>query len=141
MSASNIERFDELTGRVLAALYAAFPVPVALCPDLFVSEASRMDDFLGMPVATEEAEFCDATICWLATAGYLHFQERDPELLQGFAGVVLTAKGLELLKAIPDSLGGSFGERLRDAAAAEGREGLRALASQVLGAGIALMLN
>lgn len=49
-------------------------------------------------------------------------------MLHGFSGVALTAKGLELLKAVPDSLGDSFRERLRDAASVEGREGLRALA-------------
>lgn len=98
-----------------------------------------MNGFLGRGVATDETEFFAATVDWLAEAGYLRYQNRDPELVTGFTGAVLTAKGLELLKAIPDSLGGSFGERLRDAAATEGREGLRALVSQVLGAGISLL--
>lgn len=100
-----------------------------------------MDDFLGGPVATENTEFFAATVDWLGETGYLRYQQRDPELLQGFAGVVLTAKGLELLKAIPDSLGGSFGERLRDAAATEAREGLRSVVSQMLGVGLGLMLK
>lgn len=69
----------------------------------------------------------------------MRYQELDPIKVQGFTGVVLKAKGLELLKAIPDSLGGSFGERLREAAATEGREGLRSLVTQVLGAGISLL--
>lgn len=141
MAVTNIERFDELTGRVLAALYAAFPLPVVLLPVKFVTVAERMDDFLGGAVASEETEFFAATVRWLAEAGYLRYQVCDPELVQGFTGAVLTAKGLELLKAIPDSLGGSFGERLGEAVASEGREGLRALVSQVLGTGVSLLLG
>lgn len=141
MAVSNIERFDELTGRVLAALYAAFPMPVALVPEKFVGKAWGVDNFTGALVASEETEFFTATVTWLAEAGYLRYQEADSVKVSGYTGVVLTAKGLELLKAIPDSLGGSFGERLREAAAAEGREGLRALVSQVLGTGVALLLR
>lgn len=141
MAVSNIERFDELTGRVLSTLYVFFPVPVGLLPKEFGIEPTRLDDFLGMPVANEEVEFFAATVGWLAETGYLRYQNRDPALVTGFGGAVLTAKGLELLKAIPDSLGGSFGERLGDAVATEGREGLRALVSQVLGAGISLLTS
>lgn len=139
MAVSNIERFDELTGQVLAALYAAFPMRSRLITEKFVTKAWHVDNFTGALVASEETEFFTATVTWLAEAGYLSYQELDPMQVNGFAGAVLTAKGLELLKAIPDSLGGSFGERLREAAATEGREGLRSLVSQVLGAGISLL--
>jgi hypothetical protein len=139
MAVPNIERFDELTGSLLVALYAAFPMPVALVPENYVGKSWMVDNFSGALFASEEAEFFAATVQWLNNAGYLRYQEMDPAKVNGFTGAVLTAKGLELLKAIPDSLGGSFGERLGKAAAAEGREGLRALVSQVLGAGISLL--
>ncbi len=139
MTASNIERFDELTGQVLARLYAEFPLPIRLIPDQFVEKSWLVDEFTGALFASAETEFFTATVDWLAEAGYLRYQELERTKVNGFSGAVLTAKGLELLKAIPDSLGGSFGERLRDAAATEGREGLRALVSQVLGAGISLL--
>ncbi|QFT23550.1 hypothetical protein FIV02_18410 [Pseudomonas sp. THAF187a] len=139
MTVSNIERFDELTGRVLARLYAEFPLPIRLMPDKFVETSWVVDAFTGALAASADTEFFTATVDWLADAGYLRYQGLDPTKVNGFTGAVLTAKGLELLKAIPDSLGDSFGERLREAAATEGREGLRSLVSQVLGAGISLL--
>lgn len=139
MAASNIERFDELTGQVLAKLYAEFPMPIRLKPDKFVDSWCVTDEILDMPVASQETKFFTATVVWLAEAGYLRYHELDQTQLYGFSDSVLTAKGLELLKAVPDSLGDSFGERLRDAAAVEGREGLRALVSQVLGAGVSVL--
>lgn len=141
MAVSNIERFDELTGQVLAALYAEFPMPMRLMPDKFVAEWWVRDENICGPVASRDTQVFVATVTWLADAGYLRYQELDPTQLHGFGGVVLSAKGLELLKAIPDSLGGSFGERLGEAVATEGREGLRALVSQVLGAGISLLTS
>ncbi|BFN28461.1 hypothetical protein PSCT_01883 [Pseudomonas sp. SCT] len=141
MAVSNIERFDELTGQVLAALYADFPMPIRLSPDKFVAEWWVTNEHIGAPVASRDTKFFTATVSWLAEAGYLRYEALDPTQLHGFANTVLTAKGLELLKAIPDSLGGSFGERLGEVAATEGREGLRALVSQVLSAGVNLMVN
>ncbi|XXF10895.1 hypothetical protein J3Q00_11335 [Pseudomonas sp. D2-3] len=139
MAASNIERFDELTGQVLARLYAEFPMPIRLAPDSFVDPWWVTDETIGGPIASRETNFFTATVVWLGEAGYLRYKEVDKTELHGFSGAVLTAKGLELLKAVPDSLGDSFGERLRDAAAVEGREGLRALVSQVLGAGVSVL--
>lgn len=141
MAVSNIERFDELTGQVLAALYAEFPMPMRLLPSKFVTEWWVTDEIIGGPVASRDTQVFTATVSWLADASYLRYQEADPNQLHGFSDAVLTAKGLELLKAIPDSLGGSFGERLGEAVATEGREGLRALVSQVLGAGISLLTS
>lgn len=139
MVASNVERFDELTGQILARLYAEFPLPTRLAPDKFVDKAWVVDNFTGALAASDETEFFTATVVWLAEAGYLRYQGLEPTKVNGFSGAVLSAKGLELLKAIPDSLGGSFGERLREAAATEAKEGLRSLVSQVLGAGISLL--
>jgi hypothetical protein len=141
MAVSNIERFDELTGQVLAMLYAEFPLPIRLPPEKFVVDWWVTNEHIGAPVPTRDTKFFIATVTWLADAGYLRYQSLDPAQLLGFENAVLTAKGLELLKAIPDSLGGSFGDRLSAAVATEGREGLRALASQVLGTGVALLLR
>lgn len=141
MAVSNIERFDELTGQVLAALYAEFPMPMRLMPDKFVADWWVTNETIGAPVATRDTKVFTATVTWLADAGYLRYEELDPTQLHGFGGAVLTAKGLELLKAIPDSLGGSFGERLGEAVATEGREGVRALVGQILGTGVSLLLS
>ncbi|MNT66752.1 hypothetical protein D3C72_2048370 [compost metagenome] len=50
---------------------------------------------------------------WLVEAGYIH---GTPSAYDCIDGAVLTAKGLETLRTVPDSLQGSLGERLQDAA-------------------------
>lgn len=74
---------------------------------------------------------------WLEQAGYLRLQNIDTQL--GIAReVVLTAKGLEALRAVPLSLEGqaSLGERLVKQAKSSSSEGLKTLMGEVIGAAV-----
>lgn len=134
MALSNIERFDEIVGEAFALLYESFPVPRPLLPAAFVGEGNVIDPggFTGAEL-TKEAEFCMATLHWLVDTGYITARDVTPH---GLGRTVLTAKGLETLKAVPDSLQGPLGARLVEAAKTEGRELIRSLAGQALSMGL-----
>src|SRR5690606_29713711 len=136
MPVSNIQRFDEITGKVLAALYEAFPVPIYLPAAQFVEQPTRQCDHMG-EVPSEEAEFFIACVKWLAEAGYLKLSGTN----YGCASdVVLTAKGLETLKAVPKSLhdSPSIGEQLIEATKDGVLDQVRELANSFLKRGFAL---
>jgi len=132
MTASNIERFDEIVGKAFARLYGAFPLPVPLLVGIAVAEDNITDPMSGR--LTDEAEFCIACLYWLRDAGYL---SGEPDTF-GLQGAVLTAKGLETLKAVPDSLNAKtpLGERIVQAVKTESGHAVRSLVSQALGIGM-----
>ncbi len=119
MTSSNIERFDEIAAKTLARLYENFPVPTALMVGQYGVEIG--DDNWDDPDALAAAEFVIASLQWLNEAGYIRFSEvRHPF---GVMDAVLTARGLEVLKAIPESLTGhTLGELLVDGVKTGGKE-------------------
>lgn len=137
MALSNIEQFDEIVGKAFALLYESFPVPKPLQPGAFVGEDNVIDPdgFTGAEL-TKEAEFCMAALHWLEDTGYISARDITPH---GLGRVVLTAKGLEALKAMPDSLQGPLGARLVEATKKEGMELVRSLAGQALGMGLQVL--
>lgn len=141
MALSNIEKFNDQVGKIFADLYAAFPLPITLCAKDFVPNGQVLTtNAAGDEVISDEAYFFMATGSWLIKAGYftaVEFNDGD------FGVAILTAKGLEALKAMPDSLQGkeSLGEQLVDAAKTEGREVIRSLVSQALGIGLQLLVR
>jgi hypothetical protein len=137
MTTSNIEKFDVTVGKAFALLYESFPLPRPLLAGAFVGEDNVIDktSFTEAEL-TNDAEFFMASIQWLIDAEYISSKER---WLIGFREVVLTAKGLEVLKAVPDSLQGPIGERLAAAAKTEGREVIRSLVGQALGMGLQVL--
>lgn len=140
MTISNIQRFDEITGKVLASLYQSFPVPMNLPAADFVEPATRICEHLGDEIPSEEAEFFIACVEWLAEAGYLKLRETH----YGFAlDVVLTAKGLETLKAVPQSLNDneSIGEQLIEATRKGVTDQVRDLTNSFLKRGFALAVT
>lgn len=136
MTASNIKRFDETTGQVFSALYESFPVPRGLYIKGFVTDGYSVHEHLGVEVPNAEGEFFFACIQWLAEAGYLTF--KDTAQYCGFNNCVLTAKGLEVLKAIPESLqsGPSLGDQLVDATKSGAKSLLGSIAGQALSIGV-----
>lgn len=139
MTTSNIKLFNELTGRVLGALYEGFPVPRQLFIKNFIDGGYSEDPHLGAEVPNDKGTFFLACVDWLADAGYLRFGEKNHHF--GFMDAVLTAKGLEVLKASPESLktDQSLGDQLVDAskevAKDTAKEVLRGTAGQVLAIG------
>ncbi|WP_433770875.1 hypothetical protein [Pseudomonas putida] len=138
MTVSNIEMFDDITGKIFAALYQSFPMPSYLSVDDFVDSATKFSEKHGMEISTPEAAFFIATAEWLIDAGYLT-GTTYPDLYVEKA--VLTAKGLEVLKAIPDSVSSkaSIGEQLANTAKEEGREAFRGLVGQALSIGVSFI--
>lgn len=137
MTTSNIQQFDEITGQVLGALYENFPVPRHLMIKQFVEGGYTSNEQLGMDIANERGEFFIASIQWLSDAGYLSF--KDQSYGNGVLDAVLTAKGLEALKAVPASLTASLGDQLVDATKSGTKNILGSLAGEVLSVGSRLV--
>lgn len=137
MTSSNIERFDEITGKVLGTLYESFPVPVTLHAEKFVEPATYYHEKSGMDLPSQEAEFFVACVRWLADADYLRINGGDYLVVYE---AVLTAKGLETLKAVPRSLddSASIGEQLIEAAKSGVAGQVRELSNNALKRGFAL---
>lgn len=141
MTASNIKQFDELTGQVLGVLYESFPVPCVLLLKDLTPDGISFDEHIGFDVPNEKGEFLLASIEWLAESGYLRF--KDKLQATGYTECVLTAKGLEVLKATPDSLSteSSLGEQLVDASKKGAKKVVGDLAGQVMSIGAKFVTN
>lgn len=142
---SNMERFDQLTGAVFARLYEAFPEPVALDALPFLRDiVPEGQDF---ETENEQAfnapEFFGYTVRWLTETGYLTHAEGYVDRPFTFENCVLTAKGLEALKATPISIanGKSIGQSLQDAAKNGALEPIKKLSGEALSAGVHLVIG
>jgi hypothetical protein len=136
MTTSNIKRFDEVTGLVLGALYESFPIPRPLFAGSFQSDSDSRDDVVDSGTPHDAEAFFFACVEWLAEAGYLRFADIQQTL--GYHNCVLTAKGLEVLKAMPDSLstGPTLGEQLVDAAKSGVKGAVGSAAGKVFSLGV-----
>lgn len=110
----NIELFDEYTTIVMAQLYESFPIKKTidarnLCGHSDIDEYGGVVDASGRP--SKAFDLAMATIEWLGDNGYARYKER---WAFGWTDVVLTEKGLTMLKALPNSLASkeTFGDRL-----------------------------
>lgn len=139
MTISNIQQFDEITGQVLGALYENFPVPRPLLIKQFIEDGYSFNEHMAGDIANEKGQFFIACIEWLSEAGYLCFKDRSYG--NGVLDAVLTAKGLEALKALPASLatGPSLGDQLVDATKSGTKSILGSLAGEVLSVGSRLV--
>lgn len=138
----NIEKFDELSGQVLAHFYRAFPVPVNLQARDFVEQPTQYDENAQCDRASEGAVFFIATVEWLRAAGYIHADEQDGYYRIVKSGV-LTAKGLEVLKIKPASLSDepSLGAQLADAAKKGSRDAMSKAVTEAMSFGARMMLQ
>jgi hypothetical protein len=136
MSNSNIEKFNVLAAQVLADLYQSFPIPRELaCAQFgFSSEYNKND------APCEELIFFMSSVRWLGESGYIRYSKENTIL---FWDAVLTAKGLETLCSMPDSLspGKTLGERLKDAADSGSKTVLAEAIKIVLATGVRLAVG
>lgn len=124
---SNIDLFNDIAAEVFRELYERFPV------------ASEVDElrirskvFEGLAVPDGDAEeLVEETIKWLVLSGYVHQDE------QGY--MVLTLKGLEVLKSTPKAVSEPLGEQLRTAGARGAKHIARGIVDQILAAGFDYM--
>jgi hypothetical protein len=137
LTTSNIDRFDQLAGKVFALLYESFPMTVSLTAEPFTAiiAVEPAETIEGHQQVFDTDEFFAASITWLAQSGYMAFTAQGI-MPATFHQCTLTAKGLEVLKAIPDSLTGrSIGSQLQDAAKAGLLESVKSLTGKALGIG------
>lgn len=135
MTTSNIKKFDEITGQVFAALYENFPVAKYVLIEDFLDDGFSYDEHAQGDFPNENGKFFLACVDWLAGAGYLRFDEKMR--FSGFSGAVLTAKGLEALKATPSSLNkeASLGDQLVEATQSGTKSILGKLSGEVISVG------
>ncbi|WP_207003878.1 hypothetical protein [Trinickia mobilis] len=142
MTLSNIERFNDYAGQVLAALYEVFPTPRPLLPGQFIDggESAVLDPtgFTGAEL-TPEAGFFMHTVSWLRSAGYISGSETQ----HAFSDCVLTPKGLEALNAVPDSLNNPqpLGERMVNAAKGSAKDLLQTAVRELISIGVKTMAS
>lgn len=138
MTVSNIDLFNDFTGKILGDLYLQFPIPTYLEAKSYVEAVTEWHEKAQMDMPTKQTEIFIATTQWLVSAGYLSGTVYPYTYVQD---AVLTAKGLEVLNAIPESLTGgpSIGESLANAAKEGGKETMRGLVSEALGIGARLI--
>ena len=113
---------------MLGELYSTFPCP------MYIDPAKYAPSHVVGELLNEEAEFLNHTLNWLQQAGYILIGDLRHNT-GGATGVVLTAKGLEALRAVPASLEGqaSLGERLVEQTKINSGEGIKALVGEVIG--------
>lgn len=149
MVAKNIEHFNEVTGQVFACLYESFPLPLALRPKLLgIDEhdggecSPEIAEALGVEPQSAEEVLFKHSVTWLIQAGYI--SAKPPSYgSYFFAEARLTAKGLEVLNAIPENLTKRepLGEQLAAATKSGAKELMRTITTEVLGVGVRLGLN
>lgn len=101
----NIELFDEYTAKIFAQSYQKFPMPHDVSIVDFIKQG-KINDF-GMIVNDKDKPSAHAqvawhTFIWLKETGFIKIESEHPYL--SLTGIVLTAKGLEVLKATPSSI-------------------------------------
>lgn len=138
---SNISNFDEYAGRVFALLYESFPIPV----DLTIGDILGEQDIYmhhGIPAEMmTECEIASYTVQWLSSAGYLSMQAGNGN---DFFSLVLTEKGLEVMKAIPgviDSQSQPLGKQISTALKSGTKETLKILTNQALAIGVKIAVQ
>ncbi len=136
MSQTNMDRFNEIAGRVFADLYTCFPQPRLLKLEEYVNEENpKHDPFKYWAVKEVRYDFVADTIAWLNDAGFIIAGKRQADTVPN---VLLTSKGLECLKLTPNSLKSSAGKQLSEAAKSGSIELLKVITNQVLSVGVAL---
>ncbi|HHS7810299.1 hypothetical protein [Pseudomonas putida] len=104
MAAANIERFNVLVGAIFAKLYQEFPVAIELQLEDFEEQmaVNRPERDIDDHRNRRDAVFFASTVIWLSNHGYL---DSGSQLSNGTVmGCVMTARTLELLKAMPSNL-------------------------------------
>ncbi|HDT5729266.1 TPA: hypothetical protein QHI28_000169 [Enterobacter roggenkampii] len=139
MSHTNIDQFDEVTGRIFADLYCSFPEPFEIQTENYEEPLVNSEDAVAEVIARDyQRRFVASTVSWLIESGFISVSSSTP---YAFYNAVLTAKGLECLKNTPDSLSPSAGKQLNDAVRSGSFEVLKNITNQVLSVGVAIALD
>lgn len=132
----NIKAFNLVTGKLFADLYQSFPAPTEVDFIALVVDMIPNEDFES---AWENPSFAEATVRWLDQAGYIWLKKAPT--MHGKPTAVLSPKGLEALKAVPESIDSkeSLGERIITFTKAKASESLSQAVGLAITAGFQLM--
>jgi hypothetical protein len=138
---SNIQLFDTYTAEIFKILYENFPVCKDIKPHEIVNsiEAKYEERPIG-DIPMIERQICSSALHWLrdnnlisvyAPSKKTFTSSDDVSMDELFSCVVLTAKGLAVLKQVPKSIqeGASLGEEISDAV----KKGMFSKASELVG--------
>lgn len=136
MAMKNIELFDLYVGKLFVILYEEFPVRKNINACDFLEYEEKLDE----AYTREEEKSCDifdSTVQWLRESGYILYKEKSSVW---YIDVILSAKGLELLKAVPDSIRTkrSIGEHINYLAKESTDEALRKSVNVLLSMGLSM---
>ena len=128
-----MEKFDTLVALVFGQLFSEFPEPVRLSPDSFLFDVLKGDDEEG---AFNFTEYFWHTVDWLVAESYIRITQNYSTFGGTSYEVVLSEKGLQALRKVPDSLQGneSLGERLIAFSKNKGSEAVSTLISLAINA-------
>lgn len=147
MSASNIDQFNQVTGAIFAHLYQNFPNPIRIDSTLIgieitgiqfydpVNEVGQGGFYALSKSEQDKVVLIQNTAIWLARSGFIRYASTG---WYGLDDVTLTLEGLELLKAIPKSLGPSLGDQLIEAAKTGVTGKLKDLTSELISKAVIL---
>lgn len=141
MDKTNIERFDEVTAKILAALYETFPEPCYIDINaLGMTEDSPTRDEAGRVLHSEEwlslDQFVQNSAKWLAEEGYLSSRP------SGFyCRYTLSAAGLKSMKHVdqPEIGSATLGDKMKNASAEGAKAATSKLVDQFLALGAPLI--
>jgi hypothetical protein len=142
MTNSNLDKFNEMTGKILAALYEKFPATVNLAVEDFVDGIPVTRDSRGLHLYkfNGDAKIFIGLVNWLGAEGYLRYSGSS---MDTFFEATLTSKSLSILDAAPESLKVNvpLGMRLSTAAKSGATETLKSVAREVFVAGARMLVE
>ena len=126
-----MEKFDTLVALVFSRLFSEFPEPVRLSPDWFLNDVIDNNDDEG---SFNFLDYFWHTVDWLVAEDYIRITANLSSMSNKSYEVVLTQKGLQALRKVPDSLQGnkSLGERLVEFSKNKGSEAVSTLISMAI---------
>lgn len=133
MIPENLQRFNTFAARLFSLLYEEFPNPCDIGPDHFFDCAVEVEGSMVWSEHNDKTVL--STVRWLHDEGYIRVANYSNDNCQG---VILTQKGLSVLKAVPDALHSSetMGEKIKSALAEGSKNMVTKVIEQVLDTGI-----
>ncbi|WP_146050143.1 hypothetical protein [Pseudomonas syringae] len=145
MESNKMDLFNEVSLRILSALYASFPAPIGLNPAVIgMLEDTSYQNELGAMVHEEEwknlDQFIKDTARWLANEGYLSHRQDHSRFWSTYT---LSSMGLKCLKNVeqPNIGQSTFAEKLKDEGATAAKAAASKFMDQFLAAGATILIN
>ncbi len=132
MSDNNMDAFNDFASKIFDRLYSEFPKELEIL----------VKDFVDKQDGGDQHAIFSGTMSFLEREGFIVFQNPTHEGIRRiYGGSALTAKGLTILDAIPDSVKGSesFIQKIRTGIAAGGGEAVKAAIQSLIAYGVTLM--